>query len=117
VRATETEALGTLRVVFTFGELCVQTVEEHVIPISVAVYALIIFKFHRSGYLQAKAKSEKAAKSAKEVKKVKVSLINMKRAQNAGIALARIRYSYSELRQKIQVRADELWLYVTERSC
>jgi hypothetical protein len=48
---------------------------------------------------------------------VKVSLINMKRAQNAGIALARIRYSYSELRQKIQVRADELWIYVTERSC
>jgi hypothetical protein len=60
-------------------------------------------KSHLSGYLQAKAKSEKAAKSAKEVKKVKVSLINMKRAQNAGIALARIRYSYSELRQKIQV--------------
>jgi hypothetical protein len=84
------------------------TFEERVIPISVAVYALIIFKSHRSGYLQAKAKSEKAAKSAKEVKKVKVSLINMKRAQNAGIALARIRYSYSELRQKIQVCADEL---------
>jgi hypothetical protein len=31
-----------------------------------------------------RAKADKAAKAAKEVKKVKVSLINMKRAQNAG---------------------------------
>jgi hypothetical protein len=31
---------------------------------------------------------------AKEPKKQKVNIINMKRAQNAGIALARVRFKY-----------------------
>jgi hypothetical protein len=49
----------------------------------------------------AEDKKGDAKKPQKEVKKVKVSLINMKRAQNAGIALARIRFSYTDLRRKI----------------
>lgn len=48
-----------------------------------------------------KKAAEAKAKATKEVKKQKVSLINMKRAQNAGIALARIRYPYETLRVKI----------------
>ena len=50
---------------------------------------------------EAENKAAAARKAPLEAKKVKVSLINMKRAQNAGIALARIRYPYPALRQKI----------------
>lgn len=56
--------------------------------------------FVQSESAEDKSKADKA-KATKEVKKTKVILINAKRAQNAGIALARIRYSFAELRQKI----------------
>eukprot|EP01038_Epipyxis_sp_PR26KG_P012149 gene12149-16266_t len=41
----------------------------------------------------------KVVKPVTEVKKQKVNLINMKRAQNAGIALARIKMSFEDLKQ------------------
>ena len=40
------------------------------------------------------------AASSKEPKKQKVILIDMKRAQNAGIALARIKMSFEDLKIK-----------------
>ena len=40
-------------------------------------------------------------------KKMKINLIDMKRGQNAGIALARIKYSYTEIRKKIERMEDE----------
>jgi hypothetical protein len=46
-------------------------------------------------------------KVVKEVKKQKVVLIDMKRAQNGGIALARIRFSFDDLKRKIVNMDDE----------
>lgn len=46
------------------------------------------------------------AKPVKEVKK-QVVLIDMKRAQNGGIALARIKFSFDELKEKILNMSDE----------
>ena len=40
-------------------------------------------------------------------KKMKINLIDMKRGQNAGIALARIKFSYTEIRKKIERMEDE----------
>jgi hypothetical protein len=42
---------------------------------------------------------EKAKKPA-DAKKQKICLIDMKRGQNAGIALARIKFSFDELKQR-----------------
>ena len=55
--------------------------------------------------VEAKAAEEKKRKDSMKVKretKKKVVLIDMKRAQNAGIALARIRFPYDEIRRKIE---------------
>eukprot|EP01035_Chromulina_nebulosa_P021343 gene21343-27652_t len=46
-------------------------------------------------------------KSAKEPKKQKICLIDMKRGQNAGIALARIKYAFEDLKQKVVNMEDE----------
>jgi hypothetical protein len=51
-------------------------------------------------------KKATVAKPAKEAKK-QVVLIDMKRAQNGGIALARIKFSFDELKEKILNMADE----------
>lgn len=48
----------------------------------------------------------KKAVKAKEPKKQKVILIDMKRAQNGGIALARIKFKFEELRDKIKNMDD-----------
>lgn len=45
-------------------------------------------------------KDNQPEKEKKEPKKTKVILINMKRAQNAGIALARIKMSFEEIKKK-----------------
>lgn len=45
-------------------------------------------------------KVQVADKEKKEPKKTKVILVNMKRAQNAGIALARIKMSFEDLKTK-----------------
>ena len=47
------------------------------------------------------------AASSKEPKKQKVILIDMKRAQNGGIALARIKLSNAEVRSKILTMVDD----------
>ena len=47
------------------------------------------------------------AASSKEPKKQKVILIDMKRAQNGGIALARIKLSNAEVRSKILSMVDD----------
>ena len=47
------------------------------------------------------------AASSKEPKRQKVILIDMKRAQNGGIALARIKLSNAEVRSKILTMVDD----------
>jgi hypothetical protein len=55
-----------------------------------------------------KSKAVEQKKSRREsVKKQKVVLIDMKRAQNGGIALARIRFSFEDLKRKISNMDDE----------
>ena len=49
----------------------------------------------------------KAGGSSKEPKKQKLILIDMKRAQNGGIALARIKLSNAEVRSKILTMVDD----------
>ena len=49
----------------------------------------------------------KAGGSGKEPKKQKLILIDMKRAQNGGIALARIKLSNAEVRSKILTMVDD----------
>lgn len=51
--------------------------------------------------------AKEVVKVVKEPKKQKVNIINMKRAQNAGIALARIRFKYEDMREKIMNMDDE----------
>jgi hypothetical protein len=54
--------------------------------------------------------AEKALKAKAEVKKVKkevVMLVSAKRAQNAGIALARIKVPFEDLKVKISNMQDE----------
>jgi hypothetical protein len=41
--------------------------------------------------------------------KIKVNLIDAKRGQNAGISLARIKITFSELRDKISLMSDEMF--------
>lgn len=56
----------------------------------------------------AKKAAAVAAKAAKDLKKPKVvSLVDMKRAQNGGIALARVKFSFEELREKLLNMHDE----------
>jgi hypothetical protein len=51
--------------------------------------------------------SKPVVSKPKEVKKQKVILIDRKRAQNAGIALARIKFSPEDLKQKVLTMDDE----------
>jgi Formin Homology 2 Domain/Subunit CCDC53 of WASH complex len=52
---------------------------------------------------------EKPNKPAAEQKKQRINLIDMKRGQNGGIALARIRLEFEEVKQKIMVMDDKVF--------
>lgn len=61
----------------------------------------------KSGKAATAAKAAADAKKKKEAKKQRVVLIDMKRAQNGGIALARIRFDFDELKRKIMNMEDD----------
>ena len=50
---------------------------------------------------------QKKTESAKEPKKQKIILVDMKRAQNGGIALARIKMPYPDVKNKIMNMSDD----------
>lgn len=56
-----------------------------------------------------KPPGETAKAAAPSTSRKRVNLIDMKRGQNAGIALARIKMSFAEVKERISLMDDEIF--------
>ena len=69
--------------------------------------ALDVAEFNQLFVESVDSSSGNVVKKAMETKKTKVNLIDAKRGQNAGIALARIKLPHADIRKRVEVMSDE----------
>jgi hypothetical protein len=82
----------------------------HLVPYFTSPLILSIFISTHSNDDQLKKPQGETAKSAAPLtSRKRVNLIDMKRGQNAGIALARIKMSFAEVKERISLMDDEIF--------